>query len=216
MKEYLFFDLDGTLTDPSIGITNSVMYALERFGFEPPKREELYCFIGPPLVHSFKKYYNMSEEEGEKALKIYREYFSVKGLFENEVYPGIREMLENLKNKGYKLVLASSKPEIYVKQILDHFDLSRYFHFIGGSDLDETRVEKNKVIEYCLENINRPSVEKCLMIGDRMHDVEGAKAHKMDSVGVLYGFGSKSELVEAGADHLASSPDELFEIIIGL
>jgi len=216
VTEYIFFDLDGTLTDPSEGITNSVIYALERFGIKAPPREELYKFIGPPLVESFKKYYAMSEKEAQRALSVYREYFSVKGLYENAVYPGIKELLQDLQESGFKLVLASSKPEVYVKRILEHFDLDKYFYFIGGSDLEEKRVEKPKVIDYCLESISRPATEKCIMVGDRMHDILGAKAHQMSSVGVLYGFGSIDELKDAGADTICRSPEELKYFLLGL
>ena len=133
----LFFDLDGTLTDPAEGITNSICYALEKYGITIEHREQLYCFIGPPLWESFVKYFEFSEEQAHEAVAYYREYFSVKGLYENKVYPGIQEMLETLQQKGVPMVLATSKPTVYAEQILKHFQLDSYFTFVSGSELDE-------------------------------------------------------------------------------
>ena len=178
MKNILF-DLDGTITDPAMGITNSVMYALKKFGIEVPERSELYKFIGPPLAESFEKYYGFSD--GQKAVEAYREYFAPKGIFENEVYEGIEELLSTLKNRGYNIYLATSKPEIYAKQILEHFKIDKYFSDAVGSELNGDRVEKGEVIAYLLKKHN---ITEGIMIGDRCFDIIGAKENGLKSVGV--------------------------------
>ena len=212
-KKYILFDLDGTLTDPVLGITNSLMHALKKFGIDIENREELYKFIGPPLVDMMMQEYGFSKEKAQKGLEYYREYFSVKGLFENEVYDGIPEMLEKLQNNGYRLVLATSKPEKYAKQILDHFRLSQYFYFIGGSDMEETRSTKEAVIEYDLAAIGNPDVAECIMVGDRKYDVEGSREFGIECVGVTFGYGSHKELEEAKAKYIVDTVKEL-EILL--
>lgn len=210
--KYIFFDLDGTLTDPGIGITNSVMYALRKMGITPPAREELYSFIGPPLLMSFEMFYHMSKEEAQQALVYYREYFSVTGLFENTVYEGIPELLSALTARGIKIVLATSKPLLFSEQILKHFDLYPYFYFCSGSTMDEKRVNKADVIAYALENLSlsvKEAADCVFMVGDRYHDVEGAHALGIPCVGVLYGYGSEDELRGCGADYIAESVDAL-------
>ena len=215
-KEYILFDLDGTLTDPAIGITNSLMYALEKFGMKIESREELYKFIGPPLIDMMMQEYGFSKEKAQKGLEYYREYFSVKGLFENEVYTGIPDMLAKLQDMGYKLVLATSKPEKYAKQILDHFDLSKYFYFIGGSDMAETRSTKEAVIEYDLASLGNPNVSKCIMVGDRKYDVLGSREFGIECVGVLFGYGSREELEEANAAYIAENVVQLEKILTNI
>lgn len=213
----VLLDLDGTLTDPGMGITNSILYALREMGREAMPRESLYRFIGPPLRESFERFCGMSEAESEEALRLYRVYFADRGLFENEVYPGIREMLAALHAAGIPLVLATSKPEIYARKILSHFALSEYFSFIGGSELSGERVRKADVIAYCLRAIGVGESENrsdFLMIGDRMHDIEGAHAHGIQAVGVLWGYGSAAEMAEAGADETAASPEALTKWIL--
>ena len=161
------FDLDGTLTDPGEGITNSVAYALSKYGISVPDRRELYAFIGPPLTDSFIRYYSFSEEEAERAVEIYREYFRDRGIYENTLYPGIKEMLSELNQIGKKLVLATSKPQIFAKQILDHFALTDYFSYVAGSTLDHSRTDKHDVIDSALVN-TISSVHKslpCLLSG---------------------------------------------------
>ena len=202
-KEYLLFDLDGTLTDPKEGITKSVQYALNAFGIEVRDLDELCCFIGPPLKDSFMEYYGFTEADVKKAVLIYREYFSTKGLYENVVFDGTREVLNALSQRGKKLYVASSKPEVFVKEILKHFDLDSFFAFMGGSDLEEKRVKKADVIRYVLEENHITDLDQVVMIGDRKHDVLGAQEAGIDSIGVLYGYGSREELKEAGADVLA-------------
>ncbi len=215
-KEFILFDLDGTLTDPAIGITNSLMYALDKFGMHIENREELYKFIGPPLVDMMMQEYGFSKEKAQKGLELYREYFSVKGIFENDVYAGIPKMLERLQQAGYKLVLATSKPEKYAKQILEHFNLAEYFYFVGGSDMAETRSTKEAVIEYDLASLGNPDVEKCIMVGDRKYDVIGAREFGIECVGVTFGYGSREELEEAKAAYIAESVQELETLLINM
>ena len=173
MKQYLLFDLDGTLTDPMVGITSSVQYALEKFGIHVKYLKDLIPFIGPPLDDSFQEFYGLSKEDAGKAVVYYREYFAPKGIFENEVYPGIPEMLSRLVEAGFTLIVATSKPAVFAKQILEHFGLSDYFSFVGGSELDGTRKRKAEVIGYILETCEiKP--QDAIMIGDRKHDIEGA------------------------------------------
>ena len=201
MKQYLLFDLDGTLTDPMVGITSSVQYALEKFGIHVKYLKDLIPFIGPPLDDSFQEFYGLSKEDAGKAVEYYREYFAPKGIFENEVYPGIPEILSRLVEAGFTLIVATSKPAVFAKQILEHFGLSDYFSFVGGSELDGTRKRKAEVIGYILETCEiKP--QDAIMIGDRKHDIEGAKLCGLESVGVLYGYGSEEELSKAGADHI--------------
>ena len=165
--EYILFDLDGTLTDPKEGITKSVAYALESFGIHVEDLDSLCKFIGPPLKESFMVYYELDDAQGDQAVEKYRERFAVTGLFENKVYPGIREMLELLKEQGKTLLVATSKPSIYARQILEHFDLMKYFTFLSGSELDGTRVDKAEVITYALQENKIQDLSKVIMIGDR-------------------------------------------------
>ncbi len=204
-KEYLLFDLDGTLTDPKEGITKSVRYALHAFGIEVKNLNDLCCFIGPPLKDSFMEYYGFSEENAKKAVMIYREYFSKKGLYENSAYEGVEEVLQTLLHAGKKLYVASSKPEVYVRQILKHFELDSYFTFMGGADLAEIRVKKADVIRYVLKENNITDFDRVVMIGDRKYDILGAREAGIACIGVLYGYGSRQELEDARADALAES-----------
>lgn len=204
-KDYLLFDLDGTLTDPKEGITKSVRHALHAFGIEAENLDDLCCFIGPPLKDSFMEYYGFTESDAQKAVEIFREYFSSQGIFENKVYEGTRESLEALVKSGKKLYVASSKPEVFVRMILKHFELDSYFEFMGGADFEEIRVKKADVIRYVLDTCGIRDISKTVMIGDRKHDILGAKEFGMESVGVLYGYGSREELTKAGADFLVES-----------
>lgn len=213
MYKYLLFDLDGTLTDPSIGITNSVAYALSKFGIEVEDKRTLYKFIGPPLVDAFSEYYGFSKEDSEKATAFYRETFSVKGLFENRVYDGVVDMLEALKAKGKKLIIATSKPEAFTLKILKHFDLFKYFDFVAAATFDSSRNSKDKVIAYALECLDIKDRSDVVMIGDRYHDIDGANLNGIDSVGVLWGFGSKEELTMSGATYIAESIENLIEYV---
>lgn len=257
-KDILLFDLDGTLTDPMVGITKSVQYALRHYGIIEEDLTRLIPFIGPPLRDSFQKYYGFSKEQAGEGVLVYREYFSEKGIFENKEIPGIREMLEVLSAQGKKLYVATSKPEVYARKILEHFSLDHFFRFIGGADFEETRVNKAAVIRYVLEkaglggagkktadvieraegakrteetegtdntertdkaertdNAERtePGKKRIVMIGDREHDIIGAKENGIQSVGVLFGYGSRRELKEAGADRIAETVKDLTDIL---
>ena len=213
MYNTVLFDLDGTLTDPAIGITNSVAYALKKWGIEVSCRSELYKFIGPPLLDSFCKYYGFSKEEGELAIKYYREYFADKGLFENSVYDGVFQMLGELKKRGKRLIIATSKPEAFSKRILEHFSLNGFFDFLAGATMDSSRVKKADVIAYAMKECDISDVSDVIMIGDREHDVLGAAAFGMDSVGVLYGYGSRGELEKAGATYIVETVGDILDII---
>ncbi|MBQ4054847.1 MAG: HAD-IIB family hydrolase [Clostridia bacterium] len=215
MIKYLFFDLDGTLTDPFEGITRCVEYALDRYGIAVDDRRTLAPFIGPPLADSFIKYYGFTREKAFEAIDVYRERFRDIGLFENEVYAGVPEMLDTLKKSGAKIVLATSKPRVFAERILDHFSLTKYFDFIDGSELDGSRVRKDEVIAHALECLGCNKSE-VVMIGDRMHDIEGAKKNGLISIGVLWGYGPREELTDAGADMIAETIGELTDILSGL
>ena len=213
--EYILFDLDGTLTDPKEGITKSVAYALESFGIHVEDLDSLCKFIGPPLKESFMVYYELDDAQGDQAVEKYRERFAVTGLFENKIYPGIREMLELLKEQGKTLLVATSKPSIYARQILEHFDLMKYFTFLSGSELDGTRVDKAEVITYALQENKIQDLSKVIMIGDREHDIIGANKNGIDSIGVLYGYGCREEFEKNHASYVAKQVEELKEILLG-
>lgn len=212
-KTHILFDLDGTLTDPMTGITKSVQYALRAYGIEVDRLEDLCPFIGPPLTDSFKKYYNFSEEQAAEAVKKFREYFSVTGIFENKEYPGMKELLAELKAAGKHLYIATSKPELFARRIMDHFHMTEYFDFIGGADFEEIRVRKGDVIRYVLEENGLTDLGQIVMVGDREHDVLGAKEVGLESVGVLYGYGDRAELEAAGADDIVSTVEELGRLL---
>lgn len=211
MKDYryILFDLDGTLTDSSEGITKSVEYALNRFSITVRDRRDLLCFIGPPLHDSFMQFFGFSDEDAYTAVEYYREVFREKGLFENTVYDGIPELLEGLRAAGKNLVLATSKPEEFSRRILDYFDLTKYFDFIAGATFDSTRVTKAQVIEYALGGAGIRDKASALMIGDRSHDVIGAHENGLDCLGVLFGFGTRDELEAAGADYIAETVKDI-------
>ena len=213
MYKYVLFDLDGTLTNPEIGITSSVMYALEKFGIEVKDRKELHPFIGPPLTYSFQTFYGLSKEDSELAVKYYRERFSVKGLYENEVYNGVEKMLQELKESGKTLIIATSKPEEFTLKILKHFDLYKYFDFIAGATMDGSRGEKSDVIRYALEISGIENKSEAIMVGDRNYDILGAKENGLASIGVLFGFGDYEELMKAGADYIAANVEDILKYI---
>ncbi len=214
MKEYIFMDLDGTLTNPKLGITKSVRYALQSKGINVDDLDSLCRFIGPPLRESFMKFYGFDEGQAEELLAKYREYFSVTGLYENEVYEGMEELLIGLKKAGRKLYVATSKPEEFAQKILEHFHLSDYFDAICGATMDGSRSSKEEVILYTMDRNGITEKEKIVMVGDREHDIIGAKAAGIASIGVLYGFGSREEFLEAGADAIAGSVEDVYDIIV--
>ena len=213
---YVLFDLDGTLTDPGLGITNCVKYALEKFDIPVSGREELYPYIGPPLTWSFQEYHGLSEEQAQQALLYYRERFSSVGMFENEVYSGIPEMLQKLRDRGVELMIATSKPEEFTLQILEHFDLLKYFSFVAGNTLNEDRPTKESVLRYVLEQNPNVTADNAVMVGDRLFDINGAHAVSLPAVGVLYGYGDLTELSDAKAEFLASDVVQLTEILMNL
>ena len=210
---HILFDLDGTLTDPGVGITNSVAYALERYGIHVADRRTLYPFIGPPLVDSFMRFYDFSAADARAAVDVYREYFADRGIFENELYPGIPELLARLRGAGLKLVMATSKPEKFARRIAEHFGIAQYFDCIAGAAMDETRTHKHEVIEYALERCGNPDRGAVLMVGDRDNDVLGAEKAGVDCCGVLWGYGSREELQGAGAKYLIEKPEELARLV---
>ncbi len=215
MKKYdvILFDLDGTLTDSAEGIMNCAEYALNAMGITEPDRSRLLRFIGPPLVDSFMDFYGMSREDALKAVALYRERFPVKGIFENRVYEGIPEALDMLKKSGKRLAVATSKPEVYAKRILEHFELAEHFEAVTGAELSGERNAKSEVIEECLKRLGNPDKGTVLMVGDRKHDVIGAKTCGVDCAGVKFGYAEENELENAGAICTFDTPIQLAEAV---
>lgn len=215
MKKYILFDLDGTLTDSRPGIINSLQHALRFYGIERPP-EDLIQFIGPPLAYTFREGFGFSPEREKEAVAKYREYFADKGIFENAVYPGVESMLRALCGAEKTLAVATSKPEEYSKRILEHFGIARYFRFIAGSRMDETRSDKAEVIAYALSSCGVPSAADAIMVGDRNTDIAGARKNGAESVGILYGYGGREELRSAGADHIIATVPELTDFLLSV
>lgn len=212
--DWILFDLDGTLTEPAEGITNSVVYALKKFGIEPPERSQLYKFIGPPLLRSFETFYGFSRKNAELAVNYYREYFAKKGIFENKVIDGALELLARLKKEGFKLALATSKPQPFAEKILQKYNMYCFFDYICGATLEETRTEKSDIIGYVLKNAGIGQKSRAVMIGDREHDILGAAANGIDSIGVLFGYGSREELESAKATYIAETVQDVIKILL--
>jgi phosphoglycolate phosphatase len=212
--KYILFDLDGTITDPGEGITNSVAYSLKTYGIEVADKKELYTFIGQPLYASFMKYYGFSEKQAIEAVDRYREYYSDKGVFECTLYEGMENLLKKLCDSGKKVILATSKPEFYAKKILSHFEIDKYFYHVAGATMNGHRIEKADVIKYAFENLGITDRENAVMIGDREYDIIGAKECELFSVGVTYGYGSEKELSEAGADHLCQRVEDIEKLLL--
>ena len=207
-KKYVFFDLDGTLTDSKPGITRAVQYALRHYGIEEEDLDALSPFVGPPLPESFREFYQFSQKDADEAVYVFREYYNARGWAENSVYSGVREMLEEA-GKEKKLYVATSKPEAMARRVLEHFGLDSYFEYIGGANEDSSRVNKDDVIRHVMEKNGITDPELVVMVGDRRHDIAGAHRTGMEAVGVLYGYGSREELEKAGADRIAETPEEL-------
>ena len=216
MLKYVLFDLDGTLTDSGPGIINSVRYALRHYGIADRTDTELRRFVGPPLIESFMRFCGFSEEKASEAVSVYREYFSDNGLFENAVYNGIPECLQTLKDAGLKLAVATSKPEVFCRRILEHFDLEKYFDVIKGIPLDDEHMTKAQVIAEALEDLNVGDKSEAIMVGDRDYDIIGARENGIECVGVLYGYGPKEELESAGAIYICATPEDLAEALLKL
>ncbi len=213
MYETILFDLDGTLTDPKIGITKSVQYALEKMGIIEEDLDKLTPFIGPPLTVSFKEFYGMNEDEAKQAIEYYRERFSTTGLYENLVYEGMKELLEELQRLGKTIFVATSKPTVFSIKILEHFGLLHLFREVIGSELDGTRTEKSHVIEFVLSKIENCDLNKIIMVGDRKFDVIGAQENKIAVIGVSYGYASSGELVAAKPNYIVDTVAELRSLL---
>ena len=232
MYEVILFDLDGTVTDPGEGITNSVMYALDKFDIKVAERSQLYKFIGPPLRESFAEFYHFDDVKCEQAVAYYREYYKDQGIYENKLYDGMEQLLKDIKASGRKIALATSKPEPFAKQILQYFHIDSNFDVIAGSTLDGARNSKEEVIAYALEQCgvtnlssrkdigafipqywSEKELSEVVMIGDRKYDILGAKKMGIDSIGVLFGYGEEKELRDAGATHIAARVEDIFSLL---
>ncbi len=208
------FDLDGTLTDPQVGITNSIQYELTRFGITEKDKKGLVKFIGPPLLESFCKYYGFSESEGRTAVDIYREYYAERGIYENKIYEGVEGLLATLHSRGCVLILATSKATMYAQKILEHFGIAQYFDQIVGSNFDLTRAAKFEIIRDILHEIPQRELEACVMIGDHMDDINGARENGIDSVAVAYGYGSEEDLVRLQPTYVVHTVQELRVLLL--
>lgn len=212
MYKVILFDLDGTLTESGEGITKSVQYALEKLGQPEPDLKKLEVFVGPPLLQQFMKYADLDEETAVRAVEYYRERYTDIGIFENQVYPGVEDMLDKLRGKGYILAVASSKPERFVKKVLDHFDLTKYFHEIVGSEMNGGRTSKADVIEEALDRLHMGNHrDQVIMVGDKEHDVLGARKAGLKCLAVSYGYGSEDELKNANPLKIADSAQEVLD-----
>ena len=206
------FDLDGTIMDSEEGIVRSVEYALDKMGVTEYDRQTNLRFIGPPLVDSFMEYYSMSEEDALRAVDFYRERYSVTGIYEARMYDGVRELLTRLKEQGVKLYIGSSKPEKYVRMILEKQGILDLFDYVAGATFDESRNNKEQVLTYLFEQVEIDK-KSAVMIGDRYHDIDGAHYVKIPCIAVLYGFGNEAEFKKHGAEYIAADTDEILKII---
>ena len=216
MKNYstVFFDLDGTLVDSGEGVRNSVEYALKKFGIEVENKDSLSCFIGPPLVVSFKTFYGFDDENADRGVAYYREYYKDKGIFEGYVYDGIEETLKRLKASGKRVMVATSKPEEFAKRVLEKFGIAKYFDFIAGATLDEkTRANKIEIMQYAFDSCG-VSPSDTIMVGDRLFDIEGAKHFGMECIAVLYGYGSQEEFERYGAEYIVETAEDVANLIL--
>lgn len=216
MKNYstVFFDLDGTLVDSGEGVRNSVEYALKKFGIEVENKDSLSCFIGPPLTVSFKTFYGFDDENADRGVAYYREYYKDKGIFEGYVYDGIEETLKRLKDAGKRVMVATSKPEEYAKRVLEKFGIAKYFDFIAGATMDEkTRANKIEIMQYAFDSCG-VSPSDTIMVGDRLFDIEGAKHFGMECIAVLYGYGSKEEFEKYGAEYIVETAEDVANLIL--
>ena len=214
-KNFILYDLDGTLTDPKVGITKSIEYALAHFGIDVEDLNELTKFIGPPLRDTFREHYSFTDSDVKLAVDKFQEYFAEQGLYENIIYGGIADMLQGQYESGKKIVLATSKPQVFAHKVLEQFEIDEYFELIVGSELSGERSDKAEVIKYAVDTL-AINPRNAIMIGDRKYDVIGSRAHGIDSIGVLYGYSSHGELKEAGANYIVETVEELGEKIIDL
>lgn len=216
MQSYqaILFDLDGTLTDSAPGILNAIRYACQTMDIPVPPETTLRRFLGPPLPFSFREYLHLNEADVARAVAGFREYYPEKGIFENEVYPGIPELLADLKKAGKTVVMATSKPELFARRIVAHFELDQYFDALCGSDMEETRADKAQVIAYALQTAGITDLQSAVMVGDREHDVKGAAKNGLPCIGAVYGYGTAEELKAAGAIALANTVQELRALLL--
>jgi phosphoglycolate phosphatase len=208
----VLFDLDGTLTDPYLGITNAVKYSLEKFGIVEKNDNRLKLFIGPPLENSFAEHYSFNKNDSKTAVKYYREYFSEKGIYENKLYEGIETILRELNKRNKNCIIATSKPEIFANEILRYFNIQNYFKYIVGSNLDGTLSEKEDIIKHIIQNY-RLNKNDTIMVGDRKYDLIGARKNGIDCIGVLYGYGTLEELEREHPKYLCNDILEILKII---
>lgn len=211
--DYIAFDLDGTLTDPEVGLVKGFMYAFDRVGIKYDDPKALRRYIGPPLHEEWKREYGFTEEETARAIAIFREYYDEFGWAENRVYEGIVELLGALKAMGKTIVLATSKPENTARRIMALFGLDKYFDFCGGASTSSTRDKKWEVLEYSLLSVGATDRSRCILIGDRKYDAEGASIYGIDSIGVLWGHGSEEEIVSSGFTYVAKTPDDVLNVL---
>lgn len=216
MRRYdtVIFDMDGTVTETGRGVLNSVEYAMRALGCPMPDVPRR-LFLGPPLAFSFDQYCGIPAGLIDEAIRQYRVYYADRGIFECDLYDGMEALLKTLRAEGVTLLVASSKPEVYVRRILEHFGAAHYFTFIGGADMAETRSAKPDVLRYTLAGAGVTDLHRTVMVGDREYDVLGAHAVGLDAIGVLYGYGSREELTAAGAEYLAATPEEIGTIVLG-
>lgn len=212
--KYILFDLDGTLSDPKVGITKSIQYALKHYNININDLDTLTPCIGPPLKDSFMHFFNFDENTAYEAIEKYREYFGKKGMYENLIYDGIDELLSNLVEMDKTLIVATSKAAVFAEGILEYFNIDNYFTFVSGSELDGSRTRKSEVIQYALEQNNITDLNQVVMIGDRKHDIIGAKEIGVDSIGVLYGYGDYEELSNARATYIVNDISELSKLLM--
>ena len=217
MRSYkiILFDLDGTLTDPKVGITKSVQYALHKMGIHEKKLESLTCFIGPPIQDSFTDYYGFDEVQTQAAIDYYRARYKEKGMFENKLYEGIPPLLQALKDNQCTLVVATSKLTVFAEEILKYFQLDEYFDLVVGSNLNGTRSSKAEIIQFILDYYADYTREEFVMIGDRKHDINGANKTNIDSIAVCYGYGSIAELNDSKPTKIVETVEELHGFLVG-
>ena len=218
MSQYkvILFDLDGTISDPKVGITKSVQYALKKMNIDEPDLDKLECFIGPPIQASFPEIYHFNDSETQMAVDFYRERFKEKGMFENELYAQIPDLLQALHDQKLILTVATSKLTEFAEQILQYFNIRQFFELVVGSNLDGTRTSKTEIIEYILQQYPNHKLDEFMMIGDRKHDIIGANNTGIDSIGVTYGYGSLEELTQSNPTYIVDNIDELKGLLMGI
>ncbi|MFT6716478.1 MAG: phosphoglycolate phosphatase [Saprospiraceae bacterium] len=213
MSKHILFDLDGTLTDSSPGIINSILFALNKMGVQENDQKKLRSFVGPSLASTFKDNYFPDKADQKQAIKYYREYFSTKGIYENSLYEDVKELLDIIKSANYKIALATAKPTFFANIILNHFKIDGYFDVVIGSHLTGTRTDKKEIIHEVKDQLGLPHPETCTMIGDREYDILGGKHHQMNTIGVSYGYAKDNELQNINPDYIVHAPLEIVKII---